>query len=85
MYKWLERVMNIIRNADDLTFRSDLLREEIRKANLSQHKIAKALNITDKTFSQKMNGDTDWRLKEIQQLQKLLVNLDVIEIFNLKN
>ncbi|MEF2919619.1 MAG: hypothetical protein U0O22_04020 [Acutalibacteraceae bacterium] len=76
--------MNIIRNADELTFSSDLLREEIRKAKLSQYKIAKALNITDKTFSKKMNGDSDWTLREIQQIQAILKDIDICLVFGLK-
>ena len=74
----------MIRSADELTFRSDLLREEIRKAKLTQHNIAEALNITDKTFSKKMNGDSDWTLREIQQIQAILKDMDVCLVFGLK-
>ena len=74
----------MIRSADELTFRSDLLREEIRKAKLTQHDIAKALKITDKTFSKKMNGDSDWTLREIQQIQAILKDIDIGLVFGLK-
>lgn len=67
-----------------LSFRADLLREVIRKNKLSQHKIAKALNLTDKTLSKKMNGTSDWKLSEMQSLQALLVGLDIRQVFNLK-
>lgn len=69
---------------EELNFRVDLLREAIRSNGLSQHKIAKKIKITDKAFSNKMNGITDWKLCEIQQIQELIKNLDVCEIFKLK-
>lgn len=67
-----------------LSFRADLLREVIRKNRLSQHKVAMALNLTDKTFSKKMNGISDWKLGEIQCMQTLLAGLDIKLVFNLK-
>ncbi len=76
--------MRKIKNADELVFRSDLLREEIRKSGLSQNKIAKSMGLDPKTFSKKMNGETDWKLKEIQYLKNILKNLDVCLVFNFK-
>ncbi len=70
-------------NITELSFRADLLRECIRSNNLSQHKIAQMMKMTDKTFSEKMNGKTDWKLKEIQLLSKILKSLNVKIIFRL--
>ena len=53
-------------------------------AGLSQNKIAKAMGLDSKTFSFKMNGVTDWKLKEIQYLQKVL-NIDVCKVFCFQN
>lgn len=71
-------------DSESLIFRADLLREEIRKNKLSQHKVSKILGVSEKTFSKKMNGYVDWKLLEIQQLQKTLKELDVNLIFNLE-
>jgi transcriptional regulator with XRE-family HTH domain len=68
---------------EKLNFRDDLLRELIRKNKLSQHKVAKALRMSDKTFSNKMNGYIDWKLNEIQRMQRLLNGMDVNLVFNL--
>lgn len=73
-----------VREIGVLNFRADLLREEFRKNKLSQHKVALKMGLSDKTFTSKMNGYTDWKLSEIQQLQKLLVDLDVNQVFNLQ-
>lgn len=70
------------KKTSELHFRADILREEIRNAGLSQNKIAKAMGITSKTFSGKMNGKVDWTLTEIQYLQSVLENLDVCKVFN---
>lgn len=67
----------------ELSFRADLLRESIRSKGLSQHKIAKLIGIDDKTFSQKMNGKTDWKLKEIQAINVILKPSDINSIFRL--
>ena len=73
-----------IKSTSELHFRADILREEIRNAGLSQNKIAKAMGLDSKTFSFKMNGVTDWKLKEIQYLQKVL-NIDVCKVFCFQN
>lgn len=67
----------------ELSFRADLLRESIRCKGLSQHKVANLIGIDDKTFSQKMNGKTDWKLKEIQALNEILKPSDINSIFRL--
>lgn len=76
-----ESEVNIIKKANELPFRSDLLREGIRSAGLSQRKLADMIGIDEKTFSQKMNGESDWKLSEIKHLQRLLPNVDIYEIF----
>lgn len=67
-----------------MLFRADLLREAIRNAKSSQHKMAAIIGITDKSFTAKMNGYSDWKLSEIQKLQNAIPNLDVNQVFNLK-
>ncbi len=67
-----------------LNFRADLLREIIRRNNLSQHKIAAIMGITDKSFTAKMNGYSDWKLSEIQKMQNAIPNFDVNKVFNLR-
>ncbi len=77
--------MRILKNSDvGLIFRADLLREAIRNAKSSQHKMATIIGITDKSFTAKMNGYSDWKLLEIQKIQSAIPNLDVNQIFNLK-
>lgn len=71
-------------NPDELTFRADLLREEMRKAKLSQNKVAGLMGISTKTMSSKMNGYNDWNLKEIQELQNILPDMGICTVFNLK-
>ena len=87
MNKWTNLRMEVIvmkKKTSELHFRADILREEIRNAGLSQNKIAKAMGLDSKTFSFKMNGVTDWKLKEIQYLQKVL-NIDVCKVFCFQN
>lgn len=67
-----------------LIFRADLLRQAIRGVKSSQHKMAAIIGVTDNCFSAKMNGLSEWKLSEIQKLQRAIPNLDVNQIFNLK-
>lgn len=67
----------------ELNFRADIIRESIRKNNLSQNKLAQKLKINPKTFSFKMNGHVEWTLKELQCLKKYLPDLDAREVFYL--
>ena len=71
-------------NVDKLTFRADLLREALRRNGLSQSKVANLLGLNQKTVSKKMNGYTDWTLREIQNLQDLLPDINIAEVFKLK-
>lgn len=86
MNRWVNLRTEVltIKSTSELHFRADILREEIRNAGLSQNKIAKAMGLDSKTFSFKMNGVTDWKLKEIQYLQKVL-NIDVCKVFCFQN
>ena len=68
---------------DGLNFRADLIRESIRRNNLSQNKLADKLGINPKTMSYKMNGVYSWTLEELQSLKKYLPDLDVKEVFYL--
>ena len=67
----------------ELNFRADIIRESIRKNNLSQNRLAQKLKITPKTFSSKMNGHVEWTLAELQNLKKYLPELDAKEVFYL--
>lgn len=67
-----------------INFRADLLRELIRTNGVSQRKLATAMNLTPKTFSNKMNGKAQWTLSEIQRMSTILTGLDVNVVFFLE-
>lgn len=56
------------------------LRAKIVEAGYNLRRLAKAMNIDKNTFSRKMNGQTQFKLNEVQNLCILLRLTDPIEI-----
>lgn len=66
-----------------LNFRADLLRETIRRNKLSQRRLCKLLDISEKALSQRMNGTYEWKLSELQAMKRLMPDMDIKEIFHI--
>ena len=61
----------------------DLLEEAIQASGFKKSYLAEQLNISNRTFSYKLNGTYDWKLSEVRTLSNILnlSNKSSIEIF----
>ena len=64
-------------------FSKTKLRGKIAENGLNQEKLAQAIGISHVSLSKKINGNTDFTLKEVNAIAKTLKlsNEDIIQIF----
>ena len=62
-------------------FKPELLKAELIKQRLSSEQAAKMLGMNPATFSKKVNGHSEWTLKEIQTIAEMFGKEEMQKIF----
>lgn len=58
------------------------LEAELKRKNVTQSELAKVLGISSNTISRKMNGESEFTLREVMKIKKTLgVSIPVEELF----
>ena len=61
------------------------LKAEIAKAGILEKDIAERIGITPRSFSDKINGKTDWNWTEAVTIHACFPNIEMLELFKNEN